>query len=252
MSPKLNMHPIKILGIEFDLVTIPELFKIVSDAICSHETIIMGTHNLHSVYLFHKDAQFREFYEKAQSIHLDGMGLVYLAWLFGFQVRREHRVTYLDWIYPLMAESARKKWKVFYLGGKLGVAENAAQKLRQRFSGLQLETHHGYFDKTNDENGSVVQKINAYQPNILMVGMGMPIQEHWILQNYSRLGPCVILAPGACFDYIAGEVPLPPRWIGQVGLEWVFRLASEPKRLWKRYLIEPWYILFLTIKELLR
>jgi N-acetylglucosaminyldiphosphoundecaprenol N-acetyl-beta-D-mannosaminyltransferase len=82
-----------------------------------------------------------------------------------------------------------------------------------------------------------------------MVGMGMPVQEHWILHNFFRLSPAVILAPGACFDYIAGVVPTPPRWMGQIGLEWLFRLASEPRRLWKRYLLEPWPVLGLVLKD---
>ena len=79
----------------------------------------------------------------------------------------------------------------------------------------------------------------------------MPLQEHWILDNLNQIEANVILTAGACFDYIAGVVPSPPRWMGQIGLEWLSRLASEPRRLWKRYLLEPWYILALVFKELL-
>ncbi len=241
---------IHILDVSFDKLTIPELFQVVSNAIREKKQSIMGTHNLHSVYIFHHDSQFREYYEKASTIHIDGMALVYLARLLGFPLRREHRVTYLDWIFPLMEESASQNWRLFYLGGKPGVAEKAAQQLRGKYAGLQLETHHGFFNRDNSENQSMIETINSFRPDILMVGMGMPTQEHWILQNYAHLTPCVIMAPGACFDYLAGEIPVPPRWIGQIGFEWLFRLASEPKRLWKRYLLEPWYIVFLTLKEL--
>jgi N-acetylglucosaminyldiphosphoundecaprenol N-acetyl-beta-D-mannosaminyltransferase len=212
----------------------------------------MGTHNLHSIYLFARDSQFRRFYAEARTVHIDGMSLVYIARLFGFPVRREHRVTYLDWIFPLMETSAQRGWRVFYLGGKPGVAEKASQRLKQRFPELHLDTHHGYFEKTTAENDLVVEKINSYRPNILMVGMGMPIEEHWVLNNSSRIHPCVIMVPGACFDYIAGAVAMPPRWMGRIGLEWLFRLASEPRRLWRRYLVEPWYILVLIVKELFR
>lgn len=243
---------IHLLNVQFDALTLPELGTIVSDAVRSCKHIIVAYHNLHSVYLFQKDSVFREFYAKANTIHIDGMFLVYLARLFDFHVRPEHRVTYIDWIYPLMKESANEGWKVFYLGGRPGVAEKAAEILKQKYSGLCIETHHGYFDKTNAENEHVVRSINAYKPNILMVGMGMPVQEYWIRNNFSRLDPCVVLAPGACFDYIAGEIPVSPRWMGQLGLEWLFRLASEPKRLWRRYLVEPWSIVFLILKELFR
>ena len=79
-----------------------------------------------------------------------------------------------------------------------------------------------------------------------MVGMGMPLQEHWIAENYDKLGNAVILPCGAAIDYFAGAIPTPPRWAGRLGLEWLYRLLAEPTRLWKRYLIEPWFLLFLT------
>jgi N-acetylglucosaminyldiphosphoundecaprenol N-acetyl-beta-D-mannosaminyltransferase len=73
--------------------------------------------------------------------------------------------------------------------------------------------------------------------------MGMPRQEWWILDNLDRISANIVLQAGACFDYVAGEVPLPPRWMGQLGLEWLYRLVSEPGRLWRRYLVEPWSLL---------
>jgi N-acetylglucosaminyldiphosphoundecaprenol N-acetyl-beta-D-mannosaminyltransferase len=89
----------------------------------------------------------------------------------------------------------------------------------------------------------MVATINTYKPHILLVGMGMPRQEHWIIDAFDRLDVNVVLSCGACLDYIAGVLPVAPRWMGRTGLEWLHRLASEPSRLWKRYLIEPWPIL---------
>ena len=243
---------IHLLNVEFDTLTLADLNRVISDSVYHSESRIVAYHNLHSVYLFQYDHGLREYYKKADVIHIDGMSIIYIARLFGFSLLREQRVTYLDWIYPLMEKSASEGWKVFYLGGKPGVAEKAAEVLRKQYCGLQIRTHHGYFGKENKENEAVLQLINSYQPDLLLVGMGMPTQEHWILQNYSKVNECVILAPGACFDYIAGEIPTPPRWMGRIGLEWLFRLASEPKRLWKRYLWEPWHVLFLIMKELYR
>jgi len=79
--------------------------------------------------------------------------------------------------------------------------------------------------------------------------MGMPLQENWILDNLPDLEADVILPSGACFDYLAGEIPIPPRWMGRVGLEWLYRLGSEPRRLWRRYLVEPWFVAGLALKE---
>ncbi|RUT04502.1 hypothetical protein DSM107010_57820 [Chroococcidiopsis cubana SAG 39.79] len=84
-----------------------------------------------------------------------------------------------------------------------------------------------------------------------MLGIGMPRQEHWILDNLDRLSANAILTAGAAMDYVAGAVPTPPRWAGQFGLEWLFRLLAEPQRLWRRYSIEPWLILRLFATELL-
>ena len=82
--------------------------------------------------------------------------------------------------------------------------------------------------------------------------MGMPRQEHWIFENSADVGAGAICNVGGLMDYIAGETPTPPRWMGRFGLEWLFRLASNPKRLWRRYLIEPWFVLKLFFAELLR
>lgn len=243
---------ISLLGAEFDALTMDELGEAVSDSTNLGRCTIIANHNLHSIYLFHNDPQMRNFYREAQKIHIDSMPLVYLARIFGYPIRREHRVTYLDWIGPLMTESARQHWRVFYLGGRPRIAEEAALRLRKAFPQLQLETHHGYFNKTDQENVRVLELIRCFKPNILMVGMGMPLQEHWILENFERIEANVILTSGACFDYIAGVIPSPPRWMGRVGLEWLFRLVSEPRRLWRRYLLEPWYIAGLVLRELLR
>ncbi len=94
----------------------------------------------------------------------------------------------------------------------------------------------------------MLERINAYAPALLMVGMGMPRQELWTHENFPRLKADVILSSvGAAFDYVAGAVPTPPRWSGRLGLEWAFRLAHNPARLFSRYFVEPWYILLLLV-----
>lgn len=85
-----------------------------------------------------------------------------------------------------------------------------------------------------------------------MVGMGMPRQEHWVVEYHERIEANVIWLVGACFDYVAGAIPTPPRWMGRVGLEWLYRLYSEPQRLASRYLLEPWSLVPLMISDLWR
>jgi N-acetylglucosaminyldiphosphoundecaprenol N-acetyl-beta-D-mannosaminyltransferase len=96
----------------------------------------------------------------------------------------------------------------------------------------------------------VLEEINRIRPQLLLIGMGMPRQEHWVYDNLEHLAANAIVLSGACFDYIAGAIPTPPRWMGQIGLEWLYRLATEPRRLWRRYLLEPWALLPLGVQDL--
>jgi N-acetylglucosaminyldiphosphoundecaprenol N-acetyl-beta-D-mannosaminyltransferase len=242
------MMQLNLLGVTVDPITIAELHKCIAKAIARGERWIIANHNLRSVYLYHRDPKMRAFFTKAQVIHIDGMPLVYWARVLGYPVTKQHRVTYVDWVHPLMATAAAEGWRVFYLGGKPGVAARAAEKLRQQYPGLVLETRHGYF--TPEENDAVLEEIARFQPHVLMVGMGMPRQEHWVLDNLERISANAILTAGACFDYVAGVIPTPPRWMGRMGLEWLYRLWSEPRRLARRYLLEPWFLVPLAFRDL--
>lgn len=243
------MMRISLLGVTVNAVTIEDLNLCIAASVERNERWIIANHNLRSVYLFHRDPEMRSFFTHALIVHIDGMPLVYWARLLGYPVRKEHRVTYVDWVHPLMAMAEAEGWRVFYLGGKPGVAAQAAQKLQERYPRLMIQTHHGYF--TPEENETVLQEIAEFQPHVLMVGMGMPRQEHWVLDNLDRIQANAILTAGACFDYIAGAIPTPPRWMGRMGLEWLYRLFSEPRRLWRRYLVEPWALLPLFLKDLM-
>ena len=230
---------VELLGVKAHPLTMQELNSKIEEIVFSESQIVIGNHNLHSVYLYHTDAQMQKFFDEAEIAFIDGMFLVFWAKLKGYALNRSHRVTYVDWIRPLMREAAIRGWRVFYLGGRPGVAQRAAEILRGEIPGLQLKIHHGYFEMEGNENERIVQEINDFRPHLLLVGMGMPRQEKWVLRNRAQLRVNVILTAGACFDYVAGAIPTPPRWMGQVGLEWLYRLISEPRRLWRRYLLEP-------------
>jgi N-acetylglucosaminyldiphosphoundecaprenol N-acetyl-beta-D-mannosaminyltransferase len=239
----------KLFGVRVNALTITSLNTLIEQAVKQQQRWIIANHNLHSIYLYHQDIKMRYFYEKANYIHVDGMILVFLGKLLGLPLGQNHRVTYVDWIPHLIAKATEQNWRVFFLGAKPGVAEKGAEILRQQFPGLQIATAHGYFDVHGAENQAILDAIQTYKPHVLMVGMSMPRQEHWILDNLEQLTANVILPAGAAIDYVAGVVPTPPRWTGKIGLEWLFRLISEPKRLWQRYLIEPWFLLQWLLKK---
>jgi N-acetylglucosaminyldiphosphoundecaprenol N-acetyl-beta-D-mannosaminyltransferase len=156
----------------------------------------------------------------------------------------------------LVCEIARSRnWRVFFLGAKPGVAQRAADKLMMQLPGLQIQTHHGHFEKAVDcpENWQVLEQINQFQPHILVVGFGMPLQEKWILENISSLHTNIAFPVGALFDYLSGTIPRGPRWLTNRGFEWLSRLVIEPRRLWKRYLIgNPLFFWRIFIHHVLR
>jgi N-acetylglucosaminyldiphosphoundecaprenol N-acetyl-beta-D-mannosaminyltransferase len=173
------------------------------------------------------------------------MSMVVLGRVAGIDIERSVRVTYIDWLPMIMERATARKWRVFYLGSRPGVAQRGVAILREKNVGLEMVSRHGFFDPNGAGNDQVLSEIRAFSPDILLVGMGMPRQEHWILDNLDRLGPMAVLPCGASIDYVAGEIPTPPRWTGRIGVEWLYRLVVEPSRLWKRYLLEPWSIVFL-------
>lgn len=243
-----------LLGIDVQAFTMEQMNLAIEEAIHERKQILVANHNLHSIYLYHRDPKMRAFYAHAGHVHIDGMPIVVLGRFLGLPLQREHRLTYADWIEPLLELASRRHWRVFYLGSRPGVAEQAASKLRRKYPELAIETAHGYFDARpgSSEDSAVIDRINEFRPDLLILGMGMPRQEHWVVDHRGALSATVILNAGAAMDYVAGAVPTPPRWAGRCGLEWFFRLTAEPKRLWRRYLVEPWFLLPLLLREIIR
>ena len=246
------MKAVELLGVKVTGATVSELNGLIGTAVATGEKWILANHNLHSLYLFHHDEKLRDFFSRAKLAHADGMSLILIARLLGFRMSRDQRVTYVDWVLPLMREASTRGWRVFFVGGRPGVGLAASHMLMKEFPGLDLKVHHGYFDSRSGccENLEILSRINACRPHVLMVGMGMPLQEHWILDNLDLLEVNAILPVGACMDYVAGHVSTPPRWMGRIGLEWLYRFSCEPKRLGRRYLAEPWFIARLLAKAI--
>jgi len=211
------INRIDLLGVGVDPLTIPALIDVIAEAIARRERWIIAHHNLHSVVLFQRDPKMRALYAQARIVYIDSMPLIYWARLLGYSVRRDQRITFVDWWGPIIATAATEGWRVFYLGGKPGVAAKAAGRLRQQYPSLVIDTHHGYLQSADHD--WVLNTIASFQPHILMVGMGMPRQEHWTIDHRDRIEANATIMVGAAFDYIAGTIPTPPRWMGRIGLE---------------------------------
>ena len=241
------------LGITVNALQEGGLFALIREAAARNERYVVANHNLHSLYLYHHDPTFRAFYGRADYVHVDGMPLVWAGRLLGYPLGREHRLTSVDWLPGVLERCAAEGMRVYFLGSRPGVPEEAAARFLALAPALRVKTHHGYFDAApgSGENEEVLREIAEYRPHALMVGMGMPRQERWILQNLDRLQANTVWNLGAFMDYFAGATPTPPRWMARLGFEWLARFASEPRRLWRRFLLEPPFAAALLARELM-
>jgi len=245
---------VQVLGGTMDLVRPEEVFHFVNGKLDARQSAIVANHNLHSLYLIGKDHQIGEFYQEADLIEVDSVPLIFWARLVGRASRRFHRCTYLDWRDDFWTLASEKNWKVFFVGGAPGVADQAIERIHQEWPGVRIGSHHGYFDVTHGsaENTAVVEAIQDFAPDIVLVGMGMPRQEIWTLENHKAYGPAVTFTVGGAFDYEAGVQTPAPRWMGPMGMEWLFRLMNDPQRLFTRYCVEPWSLIGPACRDLAR
>lgn len=233
----------ELLGVWANTFTVASFLSTIQDSVDAGAHCVIGNHNLHSIYLYHRDAAMRAFFgEAAQFVFIDGMPLILWGKCLGYPLVRDYRFTAVDWLPLFMQRGAAQGWRVFYLGGQPGIAETGAQRFRAEHPGLQIATAHGHFD-IEKEGDRVIDTINNWKPDVLLVGMGMPRQERWLLHHHARLQTACMITVGAAIDYFAGAIPTPPRWMGRLSLEWLARLMAEPRRLGTRYFVEPWFLL---------
>lgn len=234
-SPRL-----RILGGEVDPLTPDSMLAATEAFVAGGGTAVIANHNAHSLALLRQSPAMRAFFDDADLVQIDSLPMILWGRLMGQPVGREHRSTYLDWREALWTRAAECGWRVFHVGGAPGVGAKAREAILARHPTLTLAEHHGYFNVEGLENHAVLRRIAEFGPDIILVGMGMPRQEAWITANRHRIGRGVFFPVGAAFDYEAGVQPPAPRWMGKAGLEWLFRLVSQPGRLAWRYLVEPW------------
>ena len=190
--------------------------------------------NVHTIEVAGQLPWFKEFFEHALIRYCDGEGVRFGAYLLGYRV--PERITLSDYIYDLAGFASANGLRLFVLGGTVNVGERGVRQLKKLYPDLQLVGyHHGYFSEL--ENNSIIQEINTSQPDILLLGMGVPKQEEWTKANFDKLNAKIVWMGGGFLDTLSGEKKQCPRWLGNIGLEWLFRLVQEPKRLWRRYLI---------------
>ncbi|MGV6827642.1 MAG: WecB/TagA/CpsF family glycosyltransferase [bacterium] len=206
--------------------------------------IVAASHNLHSVYLTQKETVMQQFYARADHCYIDGMPVRWLLRLCGLRSSRDQRFSLMDRFPDLLSHCEQQEWSVFYLGGHREVASKAKEVISDQYPNLRFENHHGYIA----DSETVVRAINAFNPDILLVGMGMPTQERWLLSVSNTLDYRIAVQTGATLDYYVGAQAQPPRWLSDLGFAWLYRLVMNPGRLWQRYLLEPVLLLPAVVK----
>jgi N-acetylglucosaminyldiphosphoundecaprenol N-acetyl-beta-D-mannosaminyltransferase len=243
----------RLLGGPVDIVSRDEVLAFIADTVAASRKAIIGNQNLHSLTLSQTNADLRTFFDMADLIEIDSMPLLHWGRLLGLSLTAAHRSTYLDWRGDFWTAAAERGWRVFLLGATAAVNHAALSRLAAEWPGVTLSGRHGYFDhrKGGSDNAAAVAQINAFRPDVVLVGMGMPLQETWIRENYGEIDSGVVLSIGAAFDYEAGAQKPAPRVYGRLCLEWLFRLVHDPRRLFRRYLIEPWTLVGPAVTDLL-
>jgi N-acetylglucosaminyldiphosphoundecaprenol N-acetyl-beta-D-mannosaminyltransferase len=242
--------PVTLLGVGIVDLPASEIVSSVLNTVIAGERGVFVYINIYALNLAQSLPWFRDFLNNAALAYCDGFGVLLGARLAGYSL--SHRSTPPDWISKLAAECASKSIRIFLLGGRPGVAERAASSLTIEHPGLQVcGVHHGYFDVTqgSSDNQGLIRAINEKEADLLLVGMGMPLQEKWLEENWSQLKTRVALPVGALLDYLSGEKRRPPGWMAKHGLEWVGRLYLEPSRLWKRYLLGIPHFYYLILRQ---
>lgn len=197
------------------------------------------TPNVDHFVVAERREDFRGAYAAADLSLADGKPVVWASRLLGEPLPA--KVSGSDLVMPLMDRAASKGWRVFLCGGPPGVAEIAAERLRARgvaVVGTAAPFVPADLSEGDPEGDQAAAVIRAAQPHLVVVGFGAPKQELWIASRLAELRPTVLLGLGASIDFLAGRARRAPAWVSHAGLEWLWRLAHEPRRLWRRYLVQ--------------
>lgn len=232
------MTVVRILGVELDAVdsaTALARIERLWAAGGSHQVV---TINPELVMLAQRDTTYRTVLNRAALRLADGVGLLWAARVLG--QRLPERVTGVDTFQSLAARCAATGRSVFLLGGRPGVAEQAARRLCEHAPGLRVAgTYAG--SPASAEEEVIIRRVRTAAPDVLFVAFGSPAQELWIARTRERLGVPVAMGVGGAFDFVAGRVPRAPCWMRQAGLEWLYRLIRQPWR-WRRQLALPLFV----------
>lgn len=227
------MESFELYGVKFKRLTEESALGLMTEALKGETPLRVFTPNLEMLSAAAVCPSVRELMEEADLLLPDGIGITLLCRRNG--ITPPPRLTGIDTALELLKYAAENGNSVYLLGGKPSVALRAAEGLRRQLPDLLLcGTHHGYFDPSSDsyENGEVIKDINSHSPRILLVCMGFPRQEEWIVKNAHKLPSVrIFMGLGGSLDVWSGDVRRAPRWVQKMRLEWLWRCILQPSRI---------------------
>ena len=240
-------HAVDILGLPVSTLSMTESLRAVESWIERKDCHFVCFRDVHGVMVCQHDHRLMEIHHAAGLVAPDGVPLVW-AGRFLFGKPHMERVCGPDFLPAFCARSEQTGFRHFFYGGPPGVAEKLAANLQQRYPKMQVAGCYSppFRTLTADEDAEIIRMIDESGADLVWVGLSSPKQEHWMADHVGRLKAPALLGVGAAFDFHAGTVKRAPKFMQRSGTEWLYRLVSEPKRLWKRYLLlAPQFVFFL-------
>jgi N-acetylglucosaminyldiphosphoundecaprenol N-acetyl-beta-D-mannosaminyltransferase len=242
--------PVWVWGIPFAPLTLSEAVAAVCKLIAARKPAYFITANTHYAMVTAENPDLPPINQQAAFVLADGAPLVWASRWRGTPL--PERVAGSDLIFELCAKAAEEGYRMFFLGGAAGVAEEAARRLQARYANLQIVGTEcpPFRELTSDEQTALIVRVRSARPDIVFVAFGQPKGERWIHRHLAELDVPVSVQVGASLDFAAGRVSRAPHWMQTAGLEWAFRLALEPRRLFMRYTRNAWFILRMITRDL--
>lgn len=244
------MEIVKMFNIDFNNYDFNDLSLFIDNRINDNKSSYIVTCNVDHIMKLQMDSEFYQVYQDADLVIADGMPIIWASKILGKPLKE--KVSGSDIIPLLSKHFAQKQYKIFFLGAASGIAQKAAENLIKQYPEMKIvgtySPSYG-FENNNEEIRIIIDMIKTAKPDILFVGVGAPKQEKWIHKYYKEINVPVSIGVGASLDFLAGNIKRAPLIMQKTGLEWFWRLMQEPKRLWKRYLVDDSKFLILVIKE---
>jgi N-acetylglucosaminyldiphosphoundecaprenol N-acetyl-beta-D-mannosaminyltransferase len=227
-----------LLGRRITPITVDGIIEGIYNACKLKQKITVANYNVHAFNLSMQLPWFYEFLQSSEIVHCDGSGILKALSYMGLDLPMQYRVSYTALMPELLNFCNQQGLSIFLLGSKPQYLDQAINNLARNYPNIKVAGHDGYFSIDDREiNDSIIRSINQIKPNILLMGMGMPLQENWVSRYKERLDVNAILLGGAVIDRLAGVVSDCPDFLAKNNLEWLYRLIREPRRLGARYLL---------------